>query len=57
MNFCIFYQVNLTGSGLFKLDCRRNRLQGIGLKETGTFLFFLNPKIPQVSSSPTQLTH
>ena len=35
--FCIFYQVNLTGGRLFKLDWRRNRLQGIGLKEMGTF--------------------
>ena len=33
--FCIFYKVNLTG--LLKQDLCRNRLQGRGFKEIGTF--------------------
>ena len=48
MIFCIFYQVNLTESGLFKKDWGRNRL--ITLSKMQTKIIFLIEKI-EISGS------
>ena len=51
MIFCIFYQVNLTGSGLFKKDWCRNRLLTWKKVQQNHFYYWKNEKIPEVPSS------
>ena len=53
MIFCIFYKVNLTGSGLFKKDWSGNRLLTWWKVQKNHFYYWKNEKIPEVPTSVT----